>query len=78
MLGGRETVFAGGWPTYDEAATLKATVEYVVQVNGKVRAKLELEAGLSQEEVEPQMLDNPAVTKWLEGQTIIKKIFVAD
>ena len=78
LLGARQTVFAGGWPDYDEAATFRATVEYVVQVNGKVRAKLELEAGLSQDEVEPLMLNNPAVTKWLEGQTIIKKVFVPD
>lgn len=78
MLGHERTVFSGGWPVFDEAATLRSTVEYVIQVNGKVRAKLELEAGLSQEAVEPLVLNNPALLKWLEGQTIIKKIYVPD
>lgn len=78
MLGHRETVFAGGWPEWDEAATLRSTVEYVVQVNGKVRAKLELPAGLDQAAIEPQVLEHPAMAKWLEGQTIIKKIYVPD
>jgi len=78
LLGREGTVFAGGWPTWDEEATFRATVEYVVQVGGKVRAKLELPAGLSQAEVEPQVLSHPAVTKWLEGQTIVKKIHVPD
>jgi len=73
-----DTVFAGGWPDYDEAATLRATVEYVVQVNGKVRAKMELAAGLVQEEVERLALENQAVEKWLEGKTIVKKIYVPD
>ncbi len=78
MLGHEETVFSGGWPEYDESATQRSTVEYVVQVNGKVRAKLELAAGLDQAEVEPQVMSHPLVTKWLEGQTIVKKIYVPD
>ena len=78
QLGYRETVFAGGWPEWDEEATFRATVEYVVQINGKVRAKLELPAGLSQEEIEPRVLENQAVAKWLEGWTIVKKVYVQD
>jgi len=78
LLGHDRTVFSGGWPTFDEAATLRSTVEYVIQINGKVRAKLELAAGLSREAIEPLVLENPAVLKWLEGQTIIKKIYVPD
>ena len=78
LLGHRDTVFQGGWPGYDEAAALRAQVEYVVQVGGKVRAKMTLPAGLTQAEVEPRALADPALARWLEGRTVVKKIFVPD
>lgn len=78
LLGHQDSVFAGSWPDYDEAATVRGTVEYVVQINGKVRAKLPLAAGLSQAEVEPLVFEHPALAKWLEGQSIVKKIYVPD
>lgn len=78
QLGHGDTVFNGGWPSYDEAATQRATVEYVIQVNGKVRGKLTLPKGLAQDEIEPQVLANPAVAKYLEGSSIVKKVYVPD
>ncbi|MDR1044383.1 MAG: leucine--tRNA ligase [Candidatus Adiutrix sp.] len=78
ILGHRETVFAGGWPVHDEEAARRSTVEYVIQVNGKVRARLELAVGLDESEIEPRVMDNPAVAKWLEGKSIVKKIYVPD
>ena len=77
-LGHAESVFSGGWPTYDETATCRSMVEYVIQVNGKVRARLELAAGLDQAAIEAQVFANPVMTKWLEGQSIVKKIYVPD
>jgi leucyl-tRNA synthetase len=77
-LGHNESVFKSSWPTYDEAACLKPEVEYVIQVNGKVRGKISLAAGLPQEEIEPLVLKNEVVAKWLEGKTIVKKIYVPD
>jgi leucyl-tRNA synthetase len=77
-LGHFESVFKFGWPDYDEEACRRPEVEYVVQVNGKLRGKLSLAAGLPPEQIEPQVLANPAVAKWLEGKTIVKKIFVPD
>jgi len=78
LLGHRETVFQGGWPAYDEAATLMDQVEYVVQIGGKVRARITLPAGLAQAEAEPRLLADPALARWLEGQAIVKKTFVPD
>ena len=78
LLGHRETVFQGGWPAYDEEATLLDQVEYVVQIGGKVRARMLLAAGLAQAEAEPLILASPALAKWLEGQAIVKKVFVPD
>ena len=78
LLDHGETVFQGGWPPYDEAATQLEQVEYVVQVGGKVRAKMRLPAGLPQAEAEPLILASPALARWLMGQTIVKKVFVPD
>ncbi len=75
-LGHSETVFAGGWPTWDEEATKRQTVEYVVQINGKVRGKLNLAADLSQEALEELAWQDASLTKWLQGQTVVKKVFV--
>ena len=75
---GRSRVFDSGWPEYDEASLARDNVEYVVQVNGKLRGKLTLSSGLSAREVEPLVLADKQVAKWLEGKTVIKKIFVPD
>jgi leucyl-tRNA synthetase len=75
---GRQRVFDSGWPEVDEAALERLEVEYVVQINGKLRGKLTLSAGLPQAEVEPLVLADKAVAKWLEGKTIVKWIHVPD
>ncbi|MDR2352889.1 MAG: leucine--tRNA ligase [Deltaproteobacteria bacterium] len=75
-LGHNTSVFKSSWPTYDEAKIHRPEVEYVVQINGKVRDKLKLAVGLSPEEIEPLVLQSPTVLKWLEGKKIVKKIFI--
>jgi leucyl-tRNA synthetase len=77
-LGHKVSVFRSSWPPYDETACQKPEVEYVIQVNGKVRGKLSLAAGLPQEEIEPLVMGNDTVAKWLEGKAIVKKIYVPD
>ena len=77
-LGHTESIFTQPWPTYIEEHTQRGTVEYVVQISGKVRAKMEIEAGLSEEEIEAMVMADPKVEKWLEGKKIVKKIFVPD
>ncbi|MDR1051592.1 MAG: leucine--tRNA ligase [Deltaproteobacteria bacterium] len=77
-LGGSGSVFDAPWPVYDEEACRRLEVEYVVQVNGKVRGRIPLAAGLSPEEIEPLVLASEGVAKWLEGKQIVKKIYVPD
>ncbi|MDR1576917.1 MAG: leucine--tRNA ligase [Deltaproteobacteria bacterium] len=77
-LGQRESVFKAAWPSYDEATTQSTQVEYVIQINGKVRGKLDLAKGLTQEELDPLVMDSPVIQKWLAGKTVVRKIFVAD
>ncbi|MDR2442867.1 MAG: leucine--tRNA ligase [Deltaproteobacteria bacterium] len=75
---GREKVFSSSWPEYDEEALRRNEVEYVIQINGKLRGKLNLASGLTPEQIEPIVLASPTVSKWLEGKNVIKKIYVPD
>ncbi|MGN0618378.1 MAG: leucine--tRNA ligase [Ruminiclostridium sp.] len=64
------------WVTYDEALCVEETIEIVVQINGKVRAKLNIPAELSQEEMIKAALENETVKPLVEGKTIVKQIAV--
>ena len=77
-LWGSGSVFDSGWPEYDEAKIFRPEVEYVVQINGRLRDKLKLAKGLTPEEIDPLVLQSPAVLKWIEGKEIVKKIYVPD
>jgi leucyl-tRNA synthetase len=77
-LGHGESVFKSAWPEYDEAACQRPEVEYVIQVNGKVRGRLSLAKGLGPEEIEPLVMESPAVLKWLAGKSVARKIYVPD
>ncbi len=77
-LGHQDSVAVQSWPVYVEEHTIRQTVEYVVQINGKVRAKMNLGTGLPEEEIESLVLDDERVRNWIEGKKIVKKIFVPD
>ncbi|MDR2197965.1 MAG: leucine--tRNA ligase [Deltaproteobacteria bacterium] len=77
-LGGKGSVFDSGWPEHDETKIFRPEVEYVVQVNGKLRDKLKLAKGLTPDEIDPLVLNSPAVMKWIEGKELVKKIYVPD
>ncbi|MFZ4396109.1 MAG: leucine--tRNA ligase [Kiritimatiellia bacterium] len=74
-LGHQPGVMQAPWPACEEVALTADTVEVVLQINGKVRGKIELPAGASREEMEKSALDNPQVQKHLAGLTV-KKIIV--
>ncbi|MDY6851897.1 MAG: leucine--tRNA ligase [Thermodesulfobacteriota bacterium] len=75
-LGHQGSIFTESWPVFIEEHTVRRTVEYVVQVNGKVRAKMEIEADLPQAEIEALVMADPKILKWIDGKQIVKKIFV--
>jgi len=77
-LGHENSVFDESWPEYEETYTSLDTVEFVVQINGKVRARIEIEAGLDQAEIEKLVMTNPRVEELTAGKEIIKKIFIKD
>ena len=64
------------WPQVDESALVKDSLELVVQVNGKVRAKLEVPANADKDTVESLARAEPNVQKFTDGKTIRKVIVV--
>ncbi|MEQ9305490.1 MAG: class I tRNA ligase family protein, partial [Marinoscillum sp.] len=75
-LGNESTVCDADYPAFDESHLVEDTIEYPIMVNGKMRAKLELGAGLNPKEIEEQALAHPNVQKWTEGKTPKKVIVV--
>ena len=66
-LGQKTSIHAASWPTWDARYTEEAQVTVVVQVNGKLRARLDVPKGASKAEVQTAALANPAVQQALEG-----------
>jgi leucyl-tRNA synthetase len=75
-LGHDEAVLNAAWPDVDESALVKDSLELVVQVNGKVRAKLEVPASADKDTVEKLAKAEPNVQKFTDGKTIRKVIVV--
>ena len=75
-LGHQTTVCDASWPTHNEDFLKTDTVNYPIQINGKLRASLELPSGISAEEAEKAALGLELVQKWLEGNTPKKVVFV--
>ncbi len=64
------------WPAYDEAKCREQTVEIAVQVNGKVRARLQVAADISKEDAISAAKAEPKIAAELEGKRIVKEICV--
>lgn len=71
-LGHDETITYQPWPSYDEALLVDDEIEIVVQVNGKVRAKINVSKDIAKEEMEQIALDNEHVKSEIEGKDIKK------
>ena len=75
-LGYEQPLYCTPWPKWDESALVKNTIEYGVQVNGKIRARIELPIDMPKEEVEAAAKAHEDVVPFLEGKTVRKVIVV--
>ncbi len=75
-LGNETAIINETWPSVDEAALAQDEVQIIVQVNGKLRAKLMLSADTDKTQVEAQALADENVVKFTEGKTVVKVIVV--
>ena len=78
MLGHSQGLWTVSWPTFDPGLARDEEVEVVVQVNGRVRARLKVPAGLDEAELVPKAVAEPAVAQHIDGKRVVKRIVVPD
>ncbi len=76
VLGNETSVLDAAYPVYNEAFTKETSKEYPVSINGKLRTTITFSLDAEQKDVEPIVLSNEIVLKWLEGKQPKKIIFV--
>ena len=73
---GEGMVASAQWPAYDEAKCKDQTVEIVVQVNGKLRARMQVEADIAKEDALAAAKNEPKIAAEIAGKKIVKEIYV--
>jgi leucyl-tRNA synthetase len=76
LMGKKIMVVQETWPKLDSSALVEDTKLIVIQVNGKLRGKIEISAGTSEEKVKELALNEASVKKYIEGKNIKKVIYV--
>ena len=77
-LGHTGSLYNVGWPAYDESALVKDSVEIVIQINGKVKEKMNVASGLGRDELQKTVMESEAAIKAVDGRNIVKVIAVPD
>ncbi|HEU5013088.1 MAG TPA: leucine--tRNA ligase [Roseiflexaceae bacterium] len=75
-FGGEGSVYDAGWPEWDEAALMQSEIEVVLQVNGKVRGKINVPAQADEAQLREWALSNERVQSFIEGKPVRKVIVV--
>ena len=73
-LGHEPTVAHAGWPAVEESLLVQESITAIVQVQGKLRAKLEVSPDISEADLEAMALAEPVIQRSLEGKTVRKVI----
>jgi leucyl-tRNA synthetase len=76
ILGYDDSVVLQYFPEYDEKKAARKLIEFVVQVQSKIRAKLYISPDISRESIQEIALQDEKVQKFIEGKTIKKIVFV--
>ncbi|AET70432.1 leucyl-tRNA synthetase [Desulfosporosinus orientis DSM 765] len=75
-LGHTDSIHLQPWPSVDEAALVQDEVTIILQVNGKVRDRIQAAADISADELEKLALAQPKVEEFTQGKTVVKVITV--
>lgn len=76
MLGHVDGLGRISWPQFREDLAKEEQFEVVIQINGRVRGKIQVEDGLNEEETKERALADPRIAQLMNGQTIAKVIVV--
>ncbi len=75
-MGYEYSIFNQKWPKWDEKALVKDAVELAIQVNGKVKSKLEVQSTATEKEIEDVVMASPEVKELLSGKQVVKVIVI--
>jgi leucyl-tRNA synthetase len=76
FLGHKKSIFLASWPKWDEKLAKEEMITLIIQVNGKVRDKIEVEADISEERAKELAISSQKIKKWIEGKEIKRVVFV--
>jgi leucyl-tRNA synthetase len=76
-LGHKESVLKTPWPKYDPAIIRQEIISIVIQVNGKMRSKIDVSGQITEEELKQQVLADEKVKKWIQDKPVKNFIVVA-
>ena len=76
ILGHNDTIAYEPWPTYDETKTTDDTVEVVIQINGKVKGKIDLPVDCDKDSALSAAKADERIVPLIEGKTVVKEIVV--
>jgi leucyl-tRNA synthetase len=77
-LGHTQSLSREPWPSYDPARLKQDSVEIVLQVNGKLRSKIEVPHGTAEKELQELALSNETVRRHIAGKNLVKAVVVKD
>jgi leucyl-tRNA synthetase len=75
-LGNQESIFQAGWPVYDSKLLVEENVTIVIQVNGKVRSKLEVPAEITEEKLKSLVLADEKLKPWIQDKPVKNLIII--
>ena len=75
-LGGKDSVHKLEWPKYEEALAKTSSITLVVQINGKVKDKIEVDAETPKDELEKIALNSEKIKELTTDKTVVKVIVV--
>jgi leucyl-tRNA synthetase len=75
-LGNKESILKAGWPKYNAEFLIEANITIVIQVNGKLRSKIEVPAGISEDKLKELVLADEKLKPWIQNKPIKNFIVV--
>ena len=76
ILGHKDSVLKASWPAFDKDIAREQTITLVIQVNGKVRSKIEIPADMPQEKIRQLVLEDAKTKEWIKDSPIKKFIVI--
>lgn len=69
-------IFNQSWPQYDEEKIIDTQIEMPIQINGKVRATINIAKDAKFDEIKEDIYENENIKKFISGKNIVKEIFI--